>query len=107
MRAIVLLALILWPPRFGAGPRDGWFGVDKVKHFIVSALAQAITYSGLQYAGVRHDAALSGSLAAGAGLGLAREFHDRRVNGLFSARDLVWDGAGLATATVFLNHARR
>jgi putative lipoprotein len=88
-------------------PPDRWFGVDKLKHFVVSALAQSIAFSGLQYAGASHDAALAGSLAAGATLGVGRELHDRRVGGRLSGRDLVWDAAGLGAATLLLRHVER
>ena len=89
------------------GPPDRWFGVDKLKHFVVSALAQSVTYSVLQYAGAPRDAALGGSLATGVALGVGRELHDRRVRGAFSVRDLVWDGAGLGAATLLVRHAER
>jgi putative lipoprotein len=107
VRAVLVLALTLGPPRFALPTRDGWFGVDKVKHFVVSAMAQAVTYAGLQYVGARHDVALVGSLATGATVGVARELHGRRTGGIFSVRDLAWDGAGLAAATLFLAHAER
>ena len=97
--ALLALALL--------GPPDRWFGVDKLKHFVVSALAQSVSYSALQYAGAPHRAALGGSLAAGAALGVGRELYDRRAKGQFSRRDLTWDAAGLAGATLLLGHARR
>jgi uncharacterized protein YfiM (DUF2279 family) len=81
--------------------------VDKVKHFVVSALAQCVTYSVAQTAGIPPRVALAGSLGVGAALGVGRELHDRRVRGAFSRRDLVWDAAGLGTATLLLRHAER
>lgn len=101
MRGALALLLLVGPPP------DRWFGVDKLKHFVVSALAQSVTFSGLQYAGASRDAALGGSLAVGVTLGLGRELHDRRAGGPFSVRDLVWDGAGLGAATLLLRHAER
>ena len=95
---LALLALL------ALGPGDGWFGVDKVKHFVVSAVAQSMTHAVLQYAGARHSAALAGSLAVGAALGVARERHDARVKGRFSRRDLAWDAAGLAGTSLLLWH---
>jgi putative lipoprotein len=100
VRALLAVALLATPP-------DSWFGVDKVKHLVVSALVQTLTYSGLQYAGAPHRAAVAGSLAVGAGFGVGRELHDRRVKGQFSRRDLVWDAAGLAGATLIVRHAER
>jgi putative lipoprotein len=88
-------------------PPDRWFGVDKVKHLVVSALVETLAYSGLQYAGAPHRAALAGSLATGAAFGVGRELHDRRTKGLFSKRDLVWDVAGLAAGALVVTHAQR
>ena len=98
-RLLLVLAL--------AGPPDRWFGVDKLKHFVVSALAQSVAFGALQYAGAGHRTAVAGSLAAGAALGVGREVHGRRTTGRFSTRDLVWDGAGLAASTLLVRHARR
>ena len=100
MRAALVGLLLIGPP-------DHWFGVDKVKHFVVSALAQSVTFGLLQYGGVRPPAAVAGSLAAGAALGVGRELHDRRTKGLFSRRDLVWDAAGLAAGALVVTHAER
>ncbi len=98
----ILVAALLF-----AGPPDRWFGADKLKHFVVSALAQSVAFGALQYAGASHRVAVGGSLAAGATLGLGRELHDRRVGGPFSVRDLTWDAAGLAAATLVVRHAER
>jgi putative lipoprotein len=89
------------------GPTDRWFGVDKLKHFVVSALAQSVAHGALQWAGARPTPALLGSLGAGVALGVGREVHDRRTKGAFSRRDLVWDAAGLAAATALARHTER
>lgn len=101
MKAAFALLLLVGPPP------DRWFGVDKLKHFVVSALAQSLAFSGLQLAGASRDAALAGSLGAGAALGVGRELHDRRVGRPFSVRDLTWDAAGLGAATLLVRHAER
>ena len=88
------------------GP-DSWFGADKLKHFVVSALAQTAAYSALQYAGVSHRAAVGGSLTVGAAAAVGREVYDRRTKNAFSYRDLTWDAAGLVGATFLVTHARR
>ena len=88
------------------GP-DRWFGADKLKHFVVSALAQSAAYSALQYAGAGHRAAVGGSLAAGAAVAIGREVYDKRTKHTFSYRDLTWDAAGLGGATLLVTHARR
>ena len=87
------LALSLTTP-----PRDRWFGADKLKHFFVAAFTQTVTYSALQAAKVRHGPALAGASAVTAAVSVAKEVHDRRSNGLFSVRDLVWDAAGAGAA---------
>jgi putative lipoprotein len=98
---VALLALLL------LRPPDRWFGVDKVKHFVVSALAQCVTFGVARAAGVPHRTAVVGSLGVGAALGVGRELHDRRVRGAFSRRDLVWDAAGLGAATLLVRRAER
>jgi uncharacterized protein YfiM (DUF2279 family) len=87
--------------------RDGWFGADKVKHFFVAAFTQSVTYAALQAARVRHDRALAGAWAVTGAASVAKELYDRRTTGVFSVRDLVWDAAGAASASVMLTQARR
>lgn len=101
MRALVFAALLQ------GAPRDSFFGVDKVKHFFMSALVQSVAYSVTQVTtrGDRSSLLLSAS-AATAAVGIGKEIHDRRGNGLFSIRDLVWDGAGAGAATLILIRAR-
>ena len=101
MRVAVAALLLALPPK------DRWFGADKLKHLVVSALAGSAAYSALQYAGVGHRPAVAGSLAAGAALGIGRELHGRRVAGVFSYRDLAWDAVGLGGAALLVTHARR
>jgi uncharacterized protein YfiM (DUF2279 family) len=84
---------------------DAWFGVDKIKHFFMSAFIQSFSYSALQAMHVRHSSAMAGSIGITIGLGIGREIHDKRTPGnIFSVRDLTWDlidrrrrPAGLAT----------
>lgn len=85
---------------------DGWLGADKIKHFMVSAFMQSITYSAAQAAGVDRGDAMRISIAVTAASGLGREIYDGRVKGRFSVSDLVWDGAGIGAATVMLRHTR-
>lgn len=101
IRALVFAALLQ------GTPRDSFFGVDKVKHFFMSALVQSLAYSVTQVTtrGDRSSLLLSAS-AATAAVGIGKEIHDRRGNGLFSIRDLVWDGAGAGAATLILIRAR-
>jgi uncharacterized protein YfiM (DUF2279 family) len=88
-------------------PPDHWFGPDKLKHFFLAAFTQSVTYSALQLAGVRHDHALASAWVVTAGVSVGKELHDRKVTGLFSARDLVWDAAGAGAATAVIYNAVR
>jgi uncharacterized protein YfiM (DUF2279 family) len=88
-------------------PPDHWFGSDKLKHFFMAAFTQSVTYSALQLAGVRHDHALASAWVVTAGVSVGKEVHDRKVKGLFSVRDLVWDVAGAGAATAVIHNAVR
>jgi putative lipoprotein len=90
-----------------AAPPDHWFGSDKLKHFFLAAFTQSVTYSALQLAGVRHGPALASAWAVTAGVSVGKELHDRKVTGLFSVRDLVWDAAGAGAATAVIYNAVR
>lgn len=109
---LALLALAVGPLAPAAGAQgavaaDRWFGADKVKHFLASFFVQSVTYATFRAADVPHGGALAGATAATAAVGLWKERVDRRRTGLFSARDLVWDAAGAAAATVLLSRSER
>ena len=82
---------------------DRWLGPDKVKHLVVAAGAQGGTYAALRL-GADHGAALAGATVATVALSLVKERLDRRGTG-FSVRDLAWDAAGIALATLVLTRA--
>jgi uncharacterized protein YfiM (DUF2279 family) len=85
--------------------RDSWFGIDKIKHFFISAFIESVTYSALQAAHVKRRPALAGAIGVTAALGVAREIHDKRRPGnRFSYRDLSWDALGAAAGAVMLSH---
>lgn len=88
-------------------PPDNWFGSDKLKHFFLAAFTQTVAYSAFQAARVHHDQALVGAWAVTATVSVAKEVHDRRSYGLFSYRDLVWDAAGAAVATLVITKTVR
>ncbi len=90
----------------GGPPKQSWFGVDKVKHFCVSALVQSVGFSASRAVGL--DRGVSQAAGAGAviAVGVVKEVHDRRRGGRFSGRDLVWDAAGAASAAALLNGTR-
>ncbi len=88
-------------------PPDPWFGVDKLKHFFVSAFVQSVAYSTLRATNTDHRSSLHGASLASAVVGVGKELRDRRVGGEFSVRDLVWDAAGAGTASLLLDRTRR
>ena len=102
IKAIALVAL-LGAPR---PPADSWFGADKVKHFLMSALIQSASFSIARAAKADRPAAIMIGGVSVATLGLWKEFHDRRSGRPFSAADLAWDAAGALAAASILNGTR-
>ena len=85
--------------------QDAWFGIDKIKHFFMSAFIESLTYSALQAARVNHRTALGGAIGVTMAIGVGREIHDKRTPGnIFSVRDLTWDAIGAAAGAVMLSH---
>jgi len=76
--------------------RDSWFGVDKIKHFFLSAFIESVSYSALQAAG---------AIGVSAAFGVGRELKNKRTPGnWFSYRDLTWDALGIAAGAPMLTH---
>jgi putative lipoprotein len=87
---------------------DAWFGVDKLKHFFMSAFIETVTYSALQAARVNHRAAFGSAIGVTMAFGVGREIHDKRTPGnIFSVRDLTWDAVGATAGAVLLAQTRR
>jgi putative lipoprotein len=117
MRRKMVLAALLFAVAFtptGAGAqlghtrlRDSWFGVDKIKHFFMSAFIESLTFSGLQAAGAHRSASFAGAIGATAAFGIGKEVHDKRKGEPFSIRDLTWDAAGAGAALVMLKSTQR
>lgn len=84
-------------------PRDPWFGPDKVKHGVIAVALEGGTYATLRL-GADHREALAGAIVVTASLSLLKELRDRGRTG-FSLRDLAWDAAGIAVATLLLSNA--
>jgi putative lipoprotein len=83
--------------------RDSWFGMDKIKHFFLSAFIESVSYSALQAAHVKRRPALTGAIGVTAAFGVAREIHDKRTPGKwFSYQDLTWDALGIAAGAAML-----
>lgn len=76
---------------------DNWFGKDKAKHFLLSAvITGAVGY----YAHYEHNQNRQDSQNMAVGfsltLGIAKEIHDKRKPaGIFSWKDLIFDGLGI------------
>ena len=88
--------------------RDSWFGIDKIKHFFMSAFIESVSYSALQAAHANYRPALAGAIGITAAFGLGKEIHDyRNPNNHFSIRDLSWDAIGAGTGVVLLSHTIR
>jgi uncharacterized protein YfiM (DUF2279 family) len=85
---------------------DSWFSADKAKHFFMAAFVQSVTYTSLRSVGLNRDASLGGATVMSVGVSVGKEVHDRRHGGAFSGKDLVWDGAGIAAASVLVRRAR-
>lgn len=101
MKHLLAAVLLLQPPP------DEWWGADKLRHFLVSAFVQSMTYSAARAARLDHAPAIATASAASAVAGIGKELRDRRAGGPFSARDLVWDAAGAGAATVLLVRTHR
>jgi len=102
-RARWLLGLVVvstWP----IAPQ--WFGADKMKHFLMSAMIQSAAYSTARAAGVQRSTGQAVAGVATLTFGVVKEVHDRRSRKPFSVEDLVWDAAGGVAAASLLNGTR-
>lgn len=90
-----------------ARPRDSWFGSDKIKHFLISAFIESMTFSGLQAAGAHRNASFAGAIGATAVFGIGKEIHDKQRGEAFSIHDITWDAAGGGSAFLMLRHTQR
>jgi uncharacterized protein YfiM (DUF2279 family) len=93
-------------PDAAQAPADRWFGDDKLRHFFLSFAAANLAFGTARLAGLDRDAALPAALGTGALAGLGKEIDDARRGWHFSARDLVWDAAGLAASALLLREVR-
>ncbi len=88
--------------------RDSWFGIDKIKHFFMSAFIESVTYSALQAAKANHRTAMAGAIGVTAAFGVGREIHDyKNPKNHFSVKDLSWDALGAGAGVVLLSHTIR
>lgn len=87
--------------------KDSWFGVDKIKHFFLSAFVTSVSYSAIQATGANRKTAMTGAVGASLAVGVAREVQNRRTTKLFSFKDLTWDAVGTVAAATMLNQTRK
>jgi len=97
--AMAALVVVMAPP-------GGWFGADKVKHFLMSALVHSTAFSIARSLGAKRSAAQVAGAFGAITIGVGKELNDRRVGKPFSVGDLLWDGAGAASAAALLNRSR-
>jgi uncharacterized protein YfiM (DUF2279 family) len=85
---------------------DAWLGADKFQHFWMSFATTAYGFAAARTAGIDTGAALYIAVPVSAAAGVGKEIHDRRRGGIFSVRDLVADGLGIAAAWFILREVR-
>ncbi|CAN5744710.1 hypothetical protein BH23GEM9_BH23GEM9_11150 [soil metagenome] len=85
---------------------DVWFGSDKATHLGVSFGAASLAFGAARGTGMSQRSALATAMALAAAAGVGKEVHDLRSGGIFSKRDLVADGVGLAAAYFLLREIR-
>jgi uncharacterized protein YfiM (DUF2279 family) len=101
MTATILLALTL-----SANPPAPWFGEDKIRHFLTSFVATSMAASVARFAGLETRQSMIVGGAIGTGVGIWKELYDVRRGGRVSGGDLVWNLAGVGTATLIQDATR-
>ena len=104
MRGLVLLFTLHFGDEHPGG--DRWLAADKMKHFFVAAFVQSASFSGLRATGMSKSSSLAGATAFTAGVSIGKEIHDRRAGGVFSIKDLTWDGLGIAAGAALSGHTK-
>lgn len=86
---------------------DGWWQIDKVKHFSTSFyLTTTGYYLQAKCADVREQRALAQTVLVTISLALTKELFDcRKPGGIFSWRDLACDFLGICSAALFIKVA--
>ena len=105
------LAFVLTGIPFGGPPRDDpadrWFGPDKAKHFVVSAVIQSVGHSVLRANGFEYREAAWTAGVATLSVGVGKELWDRYRGRAFSWRDLSADAAGGGTGAIAMRQVDR
>ena len=105
MRGLALLFSLHFGQDHAAG--DRWFAADKAKHFFTAALAQSMSFSALRAVGLSRSGALVGATVVTGAVSVGKDLYDRTSGGDPSLKDLTWDAAGMAAASVLLVHTER
>jgi len=105
MRALALLISLHFGDEHPGG--DRWFSPDKAKHFFMAAFVQSASFSALRSTGLKWNGSIAGATAMTAIVSIGKEVHDARTGGDASVKDLVWDAAGGAGASVLLHQTER
>jgi uncharacterized protein YfiM (DUF2279 family) len=88
-------------------PADPWFATDKAQHFFMAAFVQSLGFSGLRAVGLSRSVSLAGATLASSAVSVGKELYDAKHGGDPSVKDLTWDVAGIAAATVLLRRTER
>lgn len=81
-------------------PADRWFGIDKAKHFAVSAALQSASHLAWRANGRDYRAASWNAAALTMTVGVGKELWDRQHGRPFSWKDLGADALGGAMGAV-------
>jgi len=91
-----------FPP--SATRKDEWFAKDKVKHFSISFLIGALTYSIARGGEANKDDASIIGFSVSSTCGIAKEINDEIKHNGWSYKDLIWDllgsGVGVSVSNV-------
>ncbi len=104
MRGLILAFTL----HFGSAPSsDPWFGTDKAQHFFMSAFVQSVSFSALRATKLSRTNSLVGATVVASAVGIGKEIYDAKYGGDPSLKDLTWDAAGIAAATLLLVHTQK
>ena len=105
MHALALLFTLHFGDEHPGG--DRWFSQDKAKHFFMAAFVQSASFSALRSTGLHWSTSMAGATATTAIVSVGKEIRDARTGGDASIKDLAWDAAGAAGASVLLRQTER
>jgi uncharacterized protein YfiM (DUF2279 family) len=71
----------------------------------MSYMITAGSFAGARLVAARDESVMLGA-AVGLAAGIAKEIYDRKTNRSASARDLIWDAAGIAAGVIIAKQTR-